>query len=46
MVHKIMDMGLENYAQALTKVEESDPECVKYPRFKISDDKTGIILTL
>ncbi|WP_068793374.1 protein phosphatase 2C domain-containing protein [Brevibacillus laterosporus] len=46
MVHKIIEMGLENYAKALTKLEGSDPECVKYPRFKTSDDKTGIILTL
>ncbi|QDX94011.1 hypothetical protein EEL30_17975 [Brevibacillus laterosporus] len=46
MVHKMIDMGLEHYVQALTMVEESDPECLKYPRFKTSDDKTGIILTL
>lgn len=46
MVHKMIDMGLEHYVHALTKVEESDPECLKYPRFKTSDDKTGIILTL
>ncbi|MDN9011643.1 protein phosphatase 2C domain-containing protein [Brevibacillus laterosporus] len=46
MVHKILEMGLKDYAKALTKLEESDPECMKYPRFKTSDDKTGIILTL
>ncbi|MED1794954.1 protein phosphatase 2C domain-containing protein [Brevibacillus nitrificans] len=42
IVHK----GLQRYADDLITLENSDPECVRYVRFKKSDDKTGIVLHL
>ncbi|MFD2369218.1 protein phosphatase 2C domain-containing protein [Brevibacillus sp. GCM10020057] len=40
IVHK----GLQRYTDELLALENSDPECLKYVRFKKSDDKTGIVL--
>jgi len=41
----ILRKGLKQYADNLIELEESDPECLKYPRFKKSDDKAGIVIT-
>ncbi|MBS4174500.1 protein phosphatase 2C domain-containing protein [Bacillus sp. FJAT-49736] len=41
----ILDKGIEQYARDLIALEETDPECLKYIRFKKSDDKTGMVLT-
>ncbi|WP_157724771.1 protein phosphatase 2C domain-containing protein [Virgibacillus phasianinus] len=37
--------GLDQYVNDLVNIEESDPECIAYPRFKKSDDKAAIIIT-
>ncbi|WP_312117777.1 protein phosphatase 2C domain-containing protein [Brevibacillus reuszeri] len=42
IVHK----GLQRYTDDLLTLENSDPECLRYVRFKKSDDKTGIVLYL
>lgn len=42
IVHK----GLQRYTDELLGLENSDPECTKYVRFKKSDDKTGIYIQL
>ncbi|MBW3112583.1 MULTISPECIES: protein phosphatase 2C domain-containing protein [Bacillaceae] len=42
--NNILRKGIEQYAQDLITLEESDPECITYPRFKKSDDKAGIVL--
>ncbi|WP_289140781.1 PP2C family serine/threonine-protein phosphatase [uncultured Brevibacillus sp.] len=42
IVHK----GLQRYTDDLLALENSDPECTSYVRFKKSDDKTGIVLYL
>jgi serine/threonine protein phosphatase PrpC len=44
VANSLLDKGLEQYATELIKLEESDPECITYPRFKKSDDKAGIVL--
>jgi serine/threonine protein phosphatase PrpC len=40
----IIEKGLEQYTKDLIDLEESDPECIIYPRFKKSDDKAGIVI--
>lgn len=40
----ILDKGMTRYAKNLVEVEETDPECIKYPRFKKSDDKAGVVI--
>ncbi|WGG46375.1 protein phosphatase 2C domain-containing protein [Rossellomorea sp. DA94] len=40
----ILEKGIEKYAADLIDLEESDPECITYPRFKKSDDKAGIVM--
>lgn len=40
IVHK----GLQRYTDELLMLENDDPECLRYVRFKKSDDKTGIVL--
>jgi hypothetical protein len=40
IVHK----GLQRYADELIALESADPECLRYVRFKKSDDKTGVVL--
>ncbi|MFE5323638.1 protein phosphatase 2C domain-containing protein [Paenibacillus sp. NPDC056579] len=42
MAGRIADMTLPGYAEWLLRLEQDDSECVRYPRFKISDDKTGV----
>jgi serine/threonine protein phosphatase PrpC len=42
IVHK----GLQRYTDELLALENSDPECTRYVRFKKSDDKTGIYIHL
>jgi len=42
IVHK----GLQRYTDELLALENSDPECIRYPRFKKSDDKTGVFVQL
>lgn len=46
LLNGIEMMGLEPYAQWLIALEEEDAECIRYPRFKKSDDKTGIWIEL
>jgi serine/threonine protein phosphatase PrpC len=43
---RIRDMGLQTYIDWLIDLEENDPECVKFPRVKKSDDKTAIYIEL
>lgn len=43
-VRDIAHQGLARYVDRLCKWEEGDPACAKSPRFKTSDDKTGILL--
>ncbi|KQL44843.1 hypothetical protein AN963_26225 [Brevibacillus choshinensis] len=40
IVHK----GLQRYTDELLTLENGDPECIRYVRFKKSDDKTGVVL--
>lgn len=43
-VQPILTDGLMTYANRLQELEDGDPECIHYPRFKKSDDKTGIVI--
>ncbi|KGX85609.1 protein phosphatase 2C domain-containing protein [Pontibacillus marinus] len=45
VAQSLLHKGLEQYANDLIELEESDPECLKYPRFKKSDDKAGLVIT-
>ncbi|MEK8129944.1 protein phosphatase 2C domain-containing protein [Paenibacillus filicis] len=38
--------GLQNYANWLLDLEREDPECIRIPRFKVSDDKSAVWLRL
>lgn len=42
----ILDRGIRQYANDLIELEETDPECIRFPRFKKSDDKSGLLITL
>ncbi|WP_308636325.1 protein phosphatase 2C domain-containing protein [Paenibacillus silvisoli] len=42
----VRQMGLPRYIEWLTELEESDPNCTKYPRGKKSDDKTALWIGL
>lgn len=42
LVAMVEKQTLASYTDWLTRLEQDDKECRKYPRFKISDDKTGI----
>ncbi|KIL41643.1 hypothetical protein SD70_05855 [Gordoniibacillus kamchatkensis] len=42
IVPLVSEMTLQGYVDWLFAIEAKDKECRKYPRFKISDDKTGI----
>ncbi|NRF92894.1 protein phosphatase 2C domain-containing protein [Paenibacillus frigoriresistens] len=44
IILKVKTMGLNNYIQWLIELEETDPECLQFPRVKKSDDKTAILL--
>ncbi|WP_282937884.1 protein phosphatase 2C domain-containing protein [Paenibacillus sp. RC67] len=39
---QIADQSLAGYADKLILLEREDKDCLRYPRFKVSDDKTGI----
>lgn len=41
----ILDKGIEKYGIELIDLEETDPECIKYHRFKKSDDKAGVLIS-
>ena len=43
-IQLLLEKGLVKYTEELMELEEDDSECLKYPRFKKSDDKAGIIL--
>lgn len=45
LLRQVAAEGLESYAKWLLALEQDDPECIRYPRFKSSDDKTGIWIT-
>ncbi|TFJ91424.1 hypothetical protein [Lentibacillus salicampi] len=40
------DSGLDGLLHEVANRENADPECVIYPRLKVNDDKTGILLDL
>jgi serine/threonine protein phosphatase PrpC len=42
LLSRVADTSLEAYAHELIDLELEDKECQRYPRFKVSDDKTGI----
>lgn len=44
MWHYIRQHGTQNYLRTLRAEERSDPDREKYPRFKLHDDATGILL--
>ncbi|OBZ14992.1 hypothetical protein A8L34_14020 [Bacillus sp. FJAT-27264] len=46
LVQEVMSLGLQQYAEWLLKLENDDPECIQYPRFKKSDDKSAIWIEL
>lgn len=46
MVEYMLSQGLDAYTAHVLDIEENDPECLKYIRFKKSDDKTGVIINL
>lgn len=46
LMEEIESKGLQGYAESLIALEQNDPECQKYLRFKTSDDKTGIWIRL
>ncbi|WP_028553023.1 protein phosphatase 2C domain-containing protein [Paenibacillus sp. UNC451MF] len=39
---QVAEQSLAEYADKLVRLEREDPDCLLYPRFKVSDDKTGI----
>ncbi|MCA1055775.1 protein phosphatase 2C domain-containing protein [Rossellomorea aquimaris] len=41
---EIVEKGIRQYAMDLLVLEDSDSECISYPRFKKSDDKAGIVI--
>ncbi|MED5017822.1 protein phosphatase 2C domain-containing protein [Paenibacillus chibensis] len=45
LVRRVASEGLEGYGHWLLALEQEDPECIRYPRFKRSDDKSGIWIT-
>ncbi|TBL75355.1 protein phosphatase 2C domain-containing protein [Paenibacillus thalictri] len=40
----VKEKTLAGYAEWLVDLEHADKDCLRYPRFKISDDKTGIYI--
>ncbi|WP_152394713.1 protein phosphatase 2C domain-containing protein [Paenibacillus guangzhouensis] len=45
-VQDVIDQGLQSYVDQLCRWEAEDPDCRRSERFKMSDDKTGILITL
>ena len=37
------EIGLKELGRRIFEIQDSDPDCVRYPRFKIHDDTSGII---
>ncbi|GIQ71064.1 hypothetical protein DUZ99_03320 [Xylanibacillus composti] len=44
VAESVRDKGLERYLEWLIALEESDPDCLRMPRFKKSDDKTAVLV--
>ncbi|OPA76663.1 hypothetical protein BVG16_15945 [Paenibacillus selenitireducens] len=44
-IEDIVDFGLSKYVEQLCTWEAEDKACLESPRFKVSDDKTGILIT-
>lgn len=44
LAERIEQDGLEHYANWLLDLEEKDPSCTEYPRFKKSDDKSAVLI--
>ncbi|MFD0675820.1 MULTISPECIES: protein phosphatase 2C domain-containing protein [unclassified Paenibacillus] len=42
LVQAVMEKSLSSYADWLISLEVEDSNCQKYPRFKVSDDKTAV----
>lgn len=42
----VQEKGLQPYIEWLTDLEESDPDCIQFPRMKTSDDKSAIWIEL
>lgn len=42
VTEKVMEMGLTSFVDWVIRLEESDRDCIRYPRAKTSDDKTAI----
>lgn len=40
----VSSLGMKGYINRLNEIEKEDPECLKYPRTKRSDDKSGIYI--
>ena len=45
ITNMLVRKGLKGYIDDLVALEETDPECIQYPRFKKSDDKTVMMLS-
>jgi serine/threonine protein phosphatase PrpC len=46
IVEAISEKGLEGFYQKVYKAKESDPELLRFPRFKQHDDATGIVINI
>ena len=46
MVSSYQDSGLYRLHQNIRAIEKSDPQCVRYPRFKQHDDIAAVAITL
>lgn len=46
VAENILNKGMAQYIKDLIALEESDPECVRYVRFKKSDDKTAVLVSV
>lgn len=45
IANRLVGKGLKGCIDELVALEETDPECIQYPRFKKSDDKTVMMLS-
>ena len=45
IANRLVGKGLKGCIDELVSLEETDPECIQYPRFKKSDDKTVMMLS-
>ncbi len=44
VARSMLNKGIKLYTQELIELEECDPECIQYIRFKKSDDKTAMVI--